>query len=777
MNKMVSTTIGKRRMNTERISIIARGAIICVLGFMIGRGVIETISPMLVAYYGCVFENKKMRIWGFLSTVLGLVSIQTVPNIFKYLAIMITITLLGTIVEFLNKKSIGHLMGIICTASTIIIGVGTQFYIKEYQLSVVTLLLEGVSVFLLTILFRKGMSFITDTNREVVAKETFISFSILACAATLGMIGITVIQISLLQLIALNLLLYIGFQYGLEVSSVMGVAIGFAAYYTNSAGGAEEFIIWSILGVVAGLFREIGKAGTAIAYFITFLALTLVYGSKGLDFKTMEMLILTIGIFLLLPTHKRERIIQKDFIDENELEKMIHQKLNRFAQTYESIAKKFVRVKPLQEQLTNNEINQLIDHVADKVCKDCSMCNMCWQKDFYDTYRAVYSVLSAVESKGEVMVEDIPTEFYKQCLKVDEFVIMVNRVFEIYKTNLRWENKMIEHRGLFADQFQNISNIIKDLSENVSKSRQEQGVIIKKIKDEIGHLDIVNIYMDYCANEREEIIIDIRSGKDMGFAKDLLKIINKIGPNKYSIKEVESISQSGIKRCVFTEKETYKIVKGYASIHKNEQPVSGDCFTFIDLESGKDIIALSDGMGTGEQALVESKATIEMLEQLVEGGFDIDIAIKTVNSILGIRNNHQAFATLDVSMVDRYTGDCSFIKSGAVSTFLKRGQHIEKIKTDTLPLGMFKEIEFNALKRRLKADDIVIMMSDGISDLPYDKDKEQNTLWLEEMIGQLDSLNPQKIADLILDTAKERAGGYASDDMTVLVFRVWEKSI
>ncbi|PKM51502.1 MAG: stage II sporulation protein E [Firmicutes bacterium HGW-Firmicutes-7] len=777
MSKMVSTTIEKRRVNTERLSTLAKGAIICVLGFMIGRGVVETISPMLVAYYGCVFENKKMRIWGFLSTVLGLVSIQTIPNVFKYLSIMIMVTLLGTIVEMVYKKNIRYVMGVICTVSTIAVVIGTKIYVKDYKLSIVTLLLEAASVFLLTILFRKGLSFLTDTNKEGVAKETFISFSILACAATLGMMGITVIQVSLLQLIALNVLLYIGFQYGLEASSIMGVAIGFAAYYTKSSGVVDEFIIWSILGVVAGLFRDIGKVGTAIAYFTAFIFLTLQYGPNGIDFKTMEMLILTIGLFLLMPTRKKERIIQRELTEENEneLEKMIHQKLNRFALTYENIAKKFVRVKPLQEQLTNNEINQLIDHVADKVCKECSMCNMCWQKDFYDTYRAVYSILSAVESKGEVLVEDIPSEFYKQCLKVDEFVIMVNRVFEIYKTNLRWENKMIEHRGLFADQFLNVSNIIKTLSESVTKSREAQSIFINKIRNELGNLDVIDIQMDYCSNERQQIIIDTSLEMEAGITKELLKIINKVGPQKFSIKEVGDILESGIKRCVFTEKENYKLVKGYASIHKNEQPVSGDCYTFIDLESGKDIIALSDGMGTGERALMESKATIEMLEQLVEGGFEIDVAIKTVNSILGIRNNHQAFATLDISMVDRYTGECSFIKSGAVSTFLKRGEHLEKIKTDTLPLGMFKEIEFSALKRRLKADDVVIMMSDGISDLPYGK--EQNTLWLEEMIEQLDSLNPQRIADLILDTAKAKAGGSAADDMTVLVFRVWEKAI
>lgn len=772
MSKAVSTVVEKKRMNMDKVQAIARGMIISFLGFMIGRAVIEGISPMLVAYYGCVFENKKMRLWGFLSTVLGLVSVQTVPNIFKYLGIVICISLLGTFIDFFSNRKYKFAASIIGSISTLVISVSIGLYIKQFSTPVLTILLEVASVFILTILFKKGLSFLIDSKDEI-EKEMYISFSILACAASIGMLGISVVQISLLQLLAMNILLYAGYQYGIEASAILGVAFGFATYYTKASGTVESFIIWSILGVVSGIFREIGKIGTIVAYFLAYIILNFAYGSNGLDFYSIEMLVITAGLFLLVPTKKKERILKMTHIEEvkSPVELVIHQKLNRFAETYENMAKKFIRVKPAQEQLTNNEINQLIDHVADKVCKNCSMCNMCWHKDFYDTYRAVYSVLSAVESKGEVFVEDIPSEFYKQCLKVDEFVIMVNRVFEIYKNNLRWENKMLEHRGLFAEQFLNISNIIKDLSDNVLKSSQAQDDLITKLDNALGHIDVVAMRVDQLANQREEIVMEVKDIKDMTSVKEILKTINKMSNQKFLIKEVEEL-EGNTKRLVFAQKESYKLVKGYASVHKSEQTVSGDCFSFIDLENGVDIIALSDGMGSGEQALIESKATIEMLEQLLEGGFDISIAIKTVNSILGIRNNHQAFATLDISMVDRYTGECSFIKNGAVSTYLKRNQHLEKIKTDTLPLGMFKEIECTPLKKRLKSDDIVIMMSDGISDLPYQQD---NTKWLEDLINGSDTLNPQKLADTILDAAKERAGGVALDDMTVLVFRVWER--
>lgn len=775
MSRVVGTF--EKSADSDRISYVARSVLICLIGFMIGRSVIEGFSPMLVAYYCSVYHNKKLRLWNFSAIVLGLTSVSSITNIFKYLSILAVLSVVVPIIEAFYKKNL-NIMLFIGSIATMLVGISYWFFFPGYKMGIIPAIIEGVSVFFLTILFNKSINFlmVVDGNKEKVNKETFISFALIACFSTMGVLGIQMLQISLLQMLALNVLLYIGYQYGIEASAIIGVAIGFASFYTKIQGGLEAFMIWSVLGIIAGLFRELGKVGTAIAYTAIFIVLNIVLIPGGMELKTVEMLIVTVGIFLLLPVQKRQKVFDNTLLDESEMERVIHKKLDRFADTYENIAKRFIQVKPLQERLTNHEINQLIDHVADKVCSDCSMCNMCWQKDFYETYKAVYSVLSAVENKGEVLVEDIPEEFYKHCLKVDEFVIMVNRIFEIYKNNLKWENKIVEHRALFADQFLNVSQIIKELSKNITEHKNEHHFLEKKILKELdrNHLDVLSVHMQRYTNERKEMVVDIKESKDQNFIKELLKVINKVGPNKFQMKEITYDTDQDVKHCLFAEKENFKLVKGYAKTNKGSQDVSGDSFTFLDLESGKDIIALSDGMGSGEKALVESKATIEILEQLVEGGFDIHVAIKTVNTILGIRNDNQTFATLDVSMVDRYTGECHFIKNGAVSTFLKRGRNIERIKTDTLPLGMFKEVDTQSIKKRLKADDLVIMMSDGVSDI--DVKDDQKAAWLEEIISQLDSLNPQKIADTILDFAKEKLSGPAKDDMTVLVFRVWERA-
>ena len=47
-----------------------------------------------------------------------------------------------------------------------------------------------------------------------------------------------------------------------------------------------------------------------------------------------------------------------------------------------------------------------------------------------------------------------------------------------------------------------------------------------------------------------------------------------------------------------------------------------------DLPGGKKGVALSDGMGSGEEAFKESTMVVEMLEELLEAGFPVKMAIQ-----------------------------------------------------------------------------------------------------------------------------------------------------
>ena len=54
----------------------------------------------------------------------------------------------------------------------------------------------------------------------------------------------------------------------------------------------------------------------------------------------------------------------------------------------------------------------------------------------------------------------------------------------------------------------------------------------------------------------------------------------------------------------------------------------------MELSGGRQGVALSDGMGSGEKACRESTLVIELLEELLEAGFPEKTAIQMINTTL-----------------------------------------------------------------------------------------------------------------------------------------------
>lgn len=126
------------------------------------------------------------------------------------------------------------------------------------------------------------------------------------------------------------------------------------------------------------------------------------------------------------------------------------------------------------------------------------------------------------------------------------------------------------------------------------------------------------------------------------------------------------------------EAENFGVASAVARLSKEE--FSGDSYYFGNVAPGKYIIVISDGMGSGFEAAMESNTTITLIEKFMEAGFDRNTTMKAINSILLLKNNTESFATVDLGIIDLYEGIGEFIKVGAVSTFIKSGFDVEIIE-------------------------------------------------------------------------------------------------
>jgi len=211
---------------------------------------------------------------------------------------------------------------------------------------------------------------------------------------------------------------------------------------------------------------------------------------------------------------------------------------------------------------------------------------------------------------------------------------------------------------------------------------------------------------------------------------------------------------------------------GVAKVKKNNSSKSGDSYIATKISDYKYLIGLSDGMGSGENASEKSEKVIKMLESLLVTGVDKESAVDLVNSTI-INDDDEIFSTIDATIIDLRYGSTEFIKVGASPTYIKNNKKVDVIRSLNLPAGVIDNIDVDLYDRNLEIGDIIVMVSDGISEARVDTLKKE--LWISDLLTNIKAVRPQRIADIILQEAVDANYGIAQDDMTVVVALVKEE--
>ena len=231
------------------------------------------------------------------------------------------------------------------------------------------------------------------------------------------------------------------------------------------------------------------------------------------------------------------------------------------------------------------------------------------------------------------------------------------------------------------------------------------------------------------------------------------------------------------------EKENKINIKiGYASCAAAE--ISGDAAISCGLPGGSRALILSDGMGKGIKAAAGSRLVVRRLRKNLKEGMPVARAIKEVNRYM-IEHSSTAgdcgetaaeeFATADLTIIDPVTCRARFYKMGAATSFIVRGGRVRRITGEALPVGIIPALKLTHISAQLKAGDIIVMVSDGITEADRD---DMGARWLEEylsdfvgacsMPGECSmTVSPRQLASDILAAASSRYGSRERDDLTV----------
>ncbi len=205
---------------------------------------------------------------------------------------------------------------------------------------------------------------------------------------------------------------------------------------------------------------------------------------------------------------------------------------------------------------------------------------------------------------------------------------------------------------------------------------------------------------------------------------------------------------------------------GVTSFTKSGNPMSGDNYASLAFSPTQHAFIVSDGMGVGEGAAKLSSTALNLLEQLLNTGFEPEGAIQALNSILVLRSPEESFVTLDMGILNLESDEIKLIKVGACPSYIKGLEKVRVFESSSLPVGILNHIEVSMIEEKLLPDEYFVLVTDGIQDILKD-----GTDWLKDFLGGQQHGTSQELADGIVREAKRMTSNEMFDDGVVMVVK------
>lgn len=205
---------------------------------------------------------------------------------------------------------------------------------------------------------------------------------------------------------------------------------------------------------------------------------------------------------------------------------------------------------------------------------------------------------------------------------------------------------------------------------------------------------------------------------------------------------------------------------GVASFTKSGNPMSGDNYASLAFSPTHHAFIVSDGMGVGEGAAKLSSTALNLLEQLLNTGFEAEGAIQALNSILVLRSPEESFVTLDMGIMDLESDEMKLIKVGACPSYIKGQEEVRVFESSSLPAGILNRIEISVIEEKLLPEEYLVLVTDGIQDILKD-----GTDWLMAFLERQQMSTSQELAEAIVREAKSMSANEMFDDGVVLVVK------
>ncbi|MCA1057274.1 stage II sporulation protein E [Rossellomorea aquimaris] len=767
---------------------VQKGVALFIIGFLLGRALILShLTPFALPFFASVYlvrrEKSPIALLGLLAGAVTL-SFYSISYTF---ASTIIFLLVFRMTQKYHKNELKYVAFYVLFT---VLGVKLTFnYIQQDQILTiyngVMAMIEASLAFLLTYIFIQSVPLVTvQRRRKSLKTEEVVSVIILLASIMTGTIGWAVYGLSIEHILSRYLVLLFSFVAGATIGSTVGVVTGLI-FSLASVASFFQMSLLAFSGLLGGLMKEGKKFGAAIGLLIA----TLLMGMYGDNDTVLTQTLYESGVAILLlfltpqslalqiakhipgtPEYQQE---QQGYM--RRVRDVTASRVTQFSSVFQALSNSFQQIEEQMVEEEDKEFDYFLSNVTEKTCQTCFKKDQCWSRNFDKTYNLMKDVMNEFDQGKIPLNPRLHRELDKHCTKEKKLQDTIYQELTFYQANLKLKKQVKESRKLVADQLLGVSEVMSNFAKEIQRERENHYIQEEQIHASINEFGIEIENIEIYNLEQGHVDIDMTipycGGHGQGEKLIAPMLSDILGENIVVYKEDCAQFPNGHCQLTFKSAKKFVVDTGVSHAAKGGGLVSGDSFSMIELGAGKFAVAISDGMGNGERAHYESNETLRLLKKILESGIEEEVAIKSVNSILSLRTNDEIFSTLDLAMIDLQNASSKFLKIGSTPSFIKRGDKVMKIEASNLPMGMLQQdFDVDVVSEQLKAGDLLIMMSDGAFEGP--KHVENYDLWMKRKVKDLETDDPQEVADILMEEVIRTSSGLIDDDMTILVSKI-----
>ena len=635
-------------------------------------------------------------------------------------------------------------------------------------------------------IFVNGLVFIKDANiKKAFTIEELIAGIILISLSSVAFNDINILSLNLSNIIMIFMIMFLGWKHGMLVGAVSGISIGLAISFVDST-SFVQISMFAISGILSGALNKFGRIGVIIGFICGNAILTYwVRGASTLVIYFREIFVASIGL-LVVPKKIKielEDLIGKDKLLDNNVGRRLEGKKSEITEKLKTISEMFNELSKDPDKREIIERENMIQDLLDNLEEIQS--NIFYDEISNEETEIARDICIVLREKDILLDNDlieilkrhnnyVITKDEKTKNDLQEIVKIANRTLKVYQINKAKELERMKNMQMLNESLKSVTKVIDKCVEEIKEIKEND--FIKKEQEIAILLQNKNINVEKCnikLLKNNKYIIELKLSyleeciRDKEIITNISDIISKSIGVKVVLQRERNDDENKEYYQVYSSEDKFILQVGSSKITKEGNTVSGDCSLQIKLADGKYLLAMADGMGSGEKARECSKITLRLIKQMLSAGFNKEESVQMINTRLNLLGTTDRYSTLDASILDLYVGKMEILKNGACNTYIKNKKNIKIIKSQSLPVGVVNNIEIQAKTIEIDDGDIILMCTDGVLDSKY-----ENPEWVENFLKNVSTNNVQKIADLLITEAVDNSYGIVRDDMTVIVSKV-----